>query len=579
MSERQPVRPKRSRREVFALAGAAAATLAAPAIVRAQTRRSKPNMIFVFTDQERYPRQWPQGVALPAHERLARTGVTFHNHYGSASMCTSARSVMLTGLQTVDTRMFDNTDTPWVSAMSTKLPNIGNMLRKAGYYTAYKGKWHLNELFDSFDNRLFTKEMEEYGFADYNGIGDIIGHTLGGYQFDPLIAGSAVTWLRRHGRPLSDEGKPWFLVVSLVNPHDIMYFNADPPGQNVQDTGKLMMHAARAPNHDFYRANWNPAVPATLREPLDAPGRPAAHGEFVKMWSHVLGSIPLDDDRWRRFNNYYVNCIRAVDSQVARILAELDALKLTDNTAIMYTSDHGEMAGAHGLRGKGPCAYEETMHLPFYVKHPDVKGGQSSRALTSHIDIVPTLLAMAGVDGTKRAELAGRALPGKDISPALAAPAATGVNALRDAALFTFSGLSTVDSEIWRLVAAAKAEKKDPKEELKRQGFRPNLKKRGTVRAIFDGRYKYGRYFGPVEHNTPTSLDDLYKNNDVELYDLKTDPAETRNLARDRVKNAALVTQMNGKLNAAIKTEMGADDGRELPEIPKITWTINRVDL
>jgi arylsulfatase len=74
--------------------------------------------------------------------------VTFENHYTSAIMCTPSRSVIVTGLQTPDNGMFDNADVPWVKSLSTDVPTIGHMLRKAGYYTAYKGKWHLNKEFE-----------------------------------------------------------------------------------------------------------------------------------------------------------------------------------------------------------------------------------------------------------------------------------------------------------------------------------------------------------------------------------------------------------------------------------------------
>src|SRR5215475_12788006 len=188
----------------------------------------------------------------------------------------------MTGLQTPATRMFENTDLPWITDLSTDIPTIGHMLRKAGYYTAYKGKWHLTRGFDQQGDRLLTTEMEAYGFADYNSPGDLVGHQLGGYQFDHLIAGSAITWLRKHGRPLNDDGKPWALVVSLVNPHDIMYFNTDTPGLPVQDTGRLLKRALPAPNDSFYRKTWDVAIPSSLMEPLRAPGRPGAHAEYQK---------------------------------------------------------------------------------------------------------------------------------------------------------------------------------------------------------------------------------------------------------------------------------------------------------
>ena len=106
------------------------------------------------------------------------------------------------------------------------------------------------------------------------------------------------------------------------------------------------------------------------------------------MWNYVLGHIPPEEERWRRFNDFYLNSTRSVDGQLDRILRELDALELTDRTIFVFTSDHGEMAGSHGLRGKGPFAYEESIHLPFNIIRPDVKGGQGCRSLTGHIDLV-----------------------------------------------------------------------------------------------------------------------------------------------------------------------------------------------
>jgi arylsulfatase A-like enzyme len=594
MDQGQMRRPL-SRREFGVLSAAALATpligsqqAAANSVTAVSQAKRQPaagskqglNIVFLFGDQERYFANWPKGLSLPGHERLQRTGVTFTNHYTSAIMCTPSRSVLLTGLQTADNRMFDNTDMPWVKNLSTDVPTIGHMLRKAGYYTAYKGKWHLNKQFDMEEpDKLFTREMDAYGFSDYVGVGDLIGHTLGGYHFDHLIAGSAITWLRRVGRPLSNEGKPWSLFVSLVNPHDVMYFNTDAPGQKVQDTGKLLKRAAPAPDHEFYKATWDLPVAATLREAMDAPGRPQAHGEFLKVWDYVLGHIPLEEERWRRFNDFYINSIRTVDLQIANILRELDALGLADRTVIVFTSDHGEMAGAHGLHGKGPFAYEENIHIPLMVRHPDVKGGQSCKALSSHIDIVPTLLAMAGVSDGRKGELAGRQLPGKDLIPALGKAASADVHAARDGILFTYSALVTQDSGLLKVAGEALAAGKSPKESMAKSGFQPDLKKRGSVRTVFDGRYKLSRYFAPVDRNKPGNIDDLYKANDVELFDLQTDKLETKNLASDREKNADLIATMSGKLESLIKAEIGKDDGREMPELAKVTWTIDRADL
>ena len=589
--------PKVSRREFLTLASSVAATSliggvpgiggqataattsnAAPMIRRGTTRQ--PNILFVFTDQERYLSTLPAGFSLPAHERLRQQGVTFLNHQCPAVMCTSSRAVILTGLQTADNRMFENCDMPYVKALSPNVPTIGHMLRKLGYYTAYKGKFHLNSDFDrEKPDRLFTEEMEAYGFSDFIWPGDVLTHTLGGYKNDAMIAGSAVSWLRDKGNDLNAAGQPWSLFVSLVNPHDIMYFNTDAPGESVQDTGKLMMHAARAPQHALYRQQWHAALPASLTQPLDAPGRPGAHGEFDRAWGYTLGRVPLEAARWERFSDFYFNSLRAVDQQLDRLLQELDALDLTSNTIVVFTSDHGEMGGAHGLRGKGPMAYKEVTHLPLYVVHPDVKGGADCRALTGHIDLAPTLLAMAGADATRASEVAGRDLPGRDASGVLARAATAEVNAVRDAALYTYSGIATNDSELIGIIAQARAAGQDPKAAVQAAGYRPNLKKRGSLRSAFDGRYRLTRYFSPIERNTPQTLDELFQWNDVELFDLQNDPGEMVNLAMNRTANEAVLTRMNNHLNTVMQREFGADDGREMPPVEGVDWSIDRIDL
>jgi arylsulfatase len=487
---------------------------------------------------------------------------------------------MMTGLQTPDNGMFENLDVPWMQDLPLKHPTIGHMLRKAGYYTAYKGKWHLSRATDTRSiDKFMTAEMEKYGFADNFSPGDLIGHTLGGYRFDHITAGSAINWLRTKGRPLSDDGKPWCMTVSFVNPHDIMYFNTDAPGESVQDTGKLRLHAARAPEHALYKATWDVPVPANLRQPFDAPGRPKAHKEFDHIWDHILGDIPLDEARWKRFNDYYVNCIRNVDRSLEALMAELESLGLADTTIVVFTADHGEMAGAHGLRGKGPFAYRETNHLPLHIVHPDVKGGQQCQALSSHIDLAPTFLSMAGVKPDQSAALAGRALPGRDLSAVLANPGSQALDAVRPATLFTYSGLASNDSAVFDFAAKAVMAGKNPKEEAKRVGFKPDLRKRGHVRSAFDGRYRFTRYFSPLDHNSPTTIEELFKWNDVELFDLSRDPGEVDNLAVDRTANAQAIMAMNGKLEAAIKVEIGKDDGRELPNIPGIDWGVDKIDL
>jgi arylsulfatase len=102
-------------------------------------------------------------------------------------------------------------------------------------------------------------------------------------------------------------------------------------------------------------------------------------------------------------------------------------------------------------------------------------------------------------------------------------------------------------------------------EKLKAAGLRPDLTKRGAIRSVFDGRYQFTRYFSPKQHNRPTSIEALFKLNDVELFDLQADPHQLNNLALDREKNADLLMAMNAKLNRLIDEEVGEDVGQMLP--------------
>lgn len=147
------------------------------------------------------------------------------------------------------------------------------------------------------------------------------------------------------------------------------------------------------------------------------------------------------------------------------------------------------------------------------------------------------------------------------------------LNDLRQGALFTYSGLVMVDSD--PLANSVQLMQKGMKfSEALKGGGKPNLTKRGSLRTVVDGRYKFTRYFSPLQHNSPQSLEDLYRYNDVELFDLDTDPDEMQNLAITQDKNPELVTTMNAKLNALIGEEIGQDNGRELPHLEGVSWEL-----
>ena len=552
---------------------AASAAGAAPHVESRKPAGGPYNILFILTDQERFfrPGELPSDYRLPAHERLAKRGVVFENHQINSCVCTPSRSVLYTGRHIQHTKMFDNTNFPWISSMSTEIPTIGHMLRAAGYYTAYKGKWHLTKEFETVNSldkpeTIFTDEMEAYGFSDYFGIGDIIAHTRGGYLHDDIISAMGVTWLRGRGLELAAQGKPCFLAVNLINPHDIMYLDTDRPGEMVQ-ARNMLGHIAPVQPHPLYARQWAFELPGTYPQPLDAPGRPAAHGEYLRSHDTLTGHIPNEEWRWKMRHNYYLNCLSDVDASVVALLDELEALGLDSNTIVVMTADHGDLDGSHRLHSKGATAYREQNNVPLVIAHPAHAGGKRCTAVTSHVDIAPTLVGMTAASPEKKTTIV-RNLPGKDISPLLASPEQASHTSVRDGSLYCYNMFAYIDGEFMER-AVAMLQQPDGKarlEQATRDGrLRPDLTKRGAIRGVYDGRYRFARYFSPRQHNRPTSVEALLTLNDVELYDVERDPLEVDNLALDAGKNRELLEAMNAKLNALIDAEVGEDVGQMLP--------------
>jgi arylsulfatase A-like enzyme len=265
---------------------------------------------------------------------------------------------------------------------------------------------------------------------------------------------------------------------------------------------------------------------------------------------------------WRIYYNYYLNLIRDNDRNLQLLLNSLQELDLWKNTVVVFTADHGELAGSHGgLRNKGPFPYEEQNNVPFVVVHPRYPGGKTCQAITSHIDLVPTITGLSGAP-RERVDAATKGLPGHDFSRLLEAPEKADINEIRDGILFNYVGLLTVDAKFCEtsLTTAMKGKPTD----LSKNS--PDLSKRGFLSFTFDGRYKYARYYAPAKFNTPTTWEQIVRDNDIELFDLKNDPDERKNLAAEPEKHRETILRMNALLNNLISREVGQNDGSFLPK-------------
>lgn len=234
----------------------------------------------------------------------------------------------------------------------------------------------------------------------------------------------------------------------------------------------------------------------------------------------------------------------------AHSISYLQNNNMLGNTIIVFTADHGEMHGSHGLKGKGGFIYENNIHVPLMIVHPDYEGGKKIDAVTSHIDLAATL---ADIGGT----LSSEKLAGKSLLPLMLGDK----KSVRDSALFCY--------EMPSMSVPINYDKNDSTSLNKSYvtGFLRILKKtktetdmdRGMIRGIItnDG-YKFVRYFAPYDFNTPTTSKDLFANNDVQLFDIKNDSEEQINLAdkNHRKANITLIMRLNGVMNEMIKQEV-----------------------
>ncbi len=361
---------------------------------RDPARRKQPNILVIVVDQMRTP-VWmpaaaPQSSVTPHIWKLRSSSVSFESHYTASNDCSPSRAVMLTGLYTHQTGVMITGD----SWLDPRFPTWGTLLRQMGYTTAYYGKWHLHP--------NAYAPLEQYGF-DGGTYPSPNGSPGQGTQVDPFVARQLTQWLKANAGQ-----EPWCATASFVNPHDVVWWWRFTSGISAEASPSAVA-TALPPNYE------------TQQQMLER-GKPALQRSLQDTASQAFGSVPFEGpealQKWTDMMNTYLMLQSYVDAQVGSVLAALRGHpKVARNTVVVFTSDHGEYAGSHGMRGKGASAYEEAIRVPLYVHDPrGLLAKQTSvprTGLTSSADFVPLLLSIASGSEDWRREptlshLAGR---------------------------------------------------------------------------------------------------------------------------------------------------------------------------
>jgi len=438
----------------------------------AQTTAKKRNVIFILSDDHRYDAmgflQGQSWLQTPNMDRLAREGAHLKNAFVTTALCSPSRASILTGRYAHAHKIVDNN-----TAIPPGTSFFPQLLQKAGYKTAFIGKWHMGGESDApqpgFDKWISFRGQGSYNPSP-NGL-NIDGKRVPqkGYITDELTT-YAVEWIGRQPK-----SQPYFLYLS----HKAVHGDFIPAER----------HSGKFKDQTF-------VPPASMKPNPDSPmwvqnQRNSWHG--VEYPYHTGVDIAP-------YYKSYAETLLAVDESIGKVLDLLRTRGELDSTLVIYMGDNGFAFGEHGLIDKR-TAYEESMRVPMLARCPELfSGGKTVPEVIANLDIMPTILETAGVN-------VPGGLDGRSMLPILQGRK----TAWRDALLYEY---------FWER----------------------NFPQTPTMHALRTDRYKYIRYHGIWDVD--------------ELYDLKEDPGETKNLANDPA-HAATVKKMNAELFQILETTGG----------------------
>lgn len=397
--------------------------------VAAKSKNSpKPNVIFIFSDQHRADVMGFQGhpdVKTPNLDAMAKGGVVFNRAYCQNAISAPSRMSMFTGLYPRTIGALDNTYLNTTAVNSAT--SLQSVFQSNGYATYAFGKRHLDAKADegwtirkshmaheSPDNN-YVKWIEEQGYADEFGqdwaaeFGKYPeGNTKAGTKYPNAKMGTRTTKLPENMtmeaystqltldviRKHKETGTPFFCFTSYYRPHQP--YNPLPKYLAMYDMTKWGRGT---------RFNDGIKMPESMRQPADQLPPMLAALRTSKNGIWCLGLAAGDEQLYRDYIGAYYALVTEIDALIGEIFAELEKAGMAENTIVIYSSDHGDFVGAHGMIEKaalGHNVYEETLQVPLmFYRKGKYPAGYRNDDLVGLIDLYPTLLELAGIPQPK----------------------------------------------------------------------------------------------------------------------------------------------------------------------------------
>ncbi|WLR58952.1 sulfatase-like hydrolase/transferase [Guptibacillus hwajinpoensis] len=414
-------------------------------------RCKKPNFLILMVDEQRYPtiyenediKKWSKENLL-VQELLRENGFEFKNHYAGSTACSPSRTTLYTGqypsLHGV-TQTSGAAKTPFDPDMfwldPNTVPTMGDYLRKAGYRTYWKGKWHASEVDiiipgtnnalpsytstgvpdkENVQEYLEASRLNEFGFNGWigpephgaNPRNSGSSAAIGISGRDVVYADEVVDLIHCLEQEEKEETPPWMIMSSFINPHDIALFG---------------VIAEQLPLYNF---EIDPSVPFIPKAPTSLESlhtKPRAQSSYRDVYPKALQPL-IDTPFYRKL---YYSLQKQADNEMMKVFQALKKSIFYEDTIVLFLSDHGDLLGAHGeLYQKWYNMYEESIHVPLIIHSPSLfSGKESTTMLTSHVDVLPTMLGLAGIDEEEVQEMLSldhtevHPLVGRDLSPLL----------------------------------------------------------------------------------------------------------------------------------------------------------------